>query len=148
MQSLHHVRFYGNKGDCAPIYAGASGKVLLSEFKERDRSILLKNIPLAPLTPKTIIDKDLLLEELDKIKKLGYAKSAGEVQDGSAAISVPIKNYVCPVALSLVGPESRFLEKMMSFLDALEKSAANISRNIKGIAKIGGEVYGGHDRKI
>lgn len=135
VQSLHHIRFLGGKGDSAPIYAGASGKVLLSQLKEKDLGILLKNIPLLPLTPKTITDRGLLLEELARTRKLGYATSAGEVQDGSAAISVPIRNYMCPAALSLVGPESRFLGKMMSFLDHLKKSAANISTKIKRSTK-------------
>jgi IclR family KDG regulon transcriptional repressor len=136
VESHHPIRFFGGKGDSAPIYAGASGKVLLSEFNERDRTIFLKNIPLIPLTPQTITDMALLLEELVEIRKLGYAKSSGEVMNGTAAISVPIKNYACPVALSLVGPEGRFLNKRISFLDDLKKSAKNISNKVKMVSNL------------
>jgi len=123
------IRFVGGKGLSAPIHTGA-GKILLSELEQEDLESFLKSIDLVAVTPNTITDKEVLLRELDKIRKQGYATSFGERLPGCACIAVPVKRYFCPVTLSIIGPESRFLpEKMFSILDELKKSAANISRH-------------------
>ena len=133
VQSFHNLRYSSGRGDSSPIYTGAAGKVLLSELEQGDLEILLKNIKPLPMTKNTITDKRVLLKEVERARKHGYATSSGEAQEGSAAIAVPIRNYVCPLALSIVGPESRFLQKRMSFLDELKRSANDISRKVREI---------------
>lgn len=47
------------------------------------------------------------------------------------SISVPIKSYICPVALSVLGPDNRFVLKvMMDVLREMKRSAALISRKL------------------
>ena len=67
-----------------------------------------------------------------KARDEGYAASFGERAAGSASISVPINNYICPVVLSILGPEDRFSSKMMELLDELKLSAARISKRLEG----------------
>jgi hypothetical protein len=43
----------------------------------------------------------------------------------SAGISVPVKGYICPVALCVIGPKFRFKPK--SILDELKQSSTRIS---------------------
>ncbi|MGA2462987.1 MAG: IclR family transcriptional regulator C-terminal domain-containing protein [Thermodesulfobacteriota bacterium] len=110
--------------------------VLLSELEDDELHILLENIRFIPIGPKTITDKRVLLTELEKVKKQGYSTSFSERVPGSASISVPIKNYTCPVALSILGPDNRFsLGKMMGGLEKLKDSASNISIKLKGAAE-------------
>jgi DNA-binding IclR family transcriptional regulator len=55
----------------------------------------------------------------------------GERIPGSASISVPIRNYICPVALSILGPDNRFyLEVMLEFSKEMKESASRISTRI------------------
>ncbi|UCE35438.1 MAG: IclR family transcriptional regulator [Deltaproteobacteria bacterium] len=133
--SSQPIRFTGGKGLSAPIHTGA-GKILLSELEGKDLEFFLKNIDLVPVTSNTITDKEVLLRELDNIRKQGYATSFGERLPGSACIAVPVKDYYSPLTLSIIGPESRFLpEKMFSILDEMKQSAANISNRIKEIIR-------------
>lgn len=136
VQSPHNLRYSSGKGDSSPIYTGAAGKVLLSELEQGDLEILLKNTRLLPITKNTITDQRVLFKEVEEARKHGYAESCGEAQEGSAAVAVPIRNYACPLALSIVGPESRFLLKRMSCLDELKRSADKISRKLTEIAPL------------
>lgn len=133
--SPQQIKFFGGKGFSGCIYTGAAGKVLLSEFKENEFKRLLDNIELLQVGPNTITDKKTLIEEMNTIRRQGFATSLSESTPGGAAIAVPVKNYVCPVALGVIGLESRFLEIRMSFLPQMLKSAKSISTKLKGLSK-------------
>lgn len=130
IEGVEDLIYKTGKGSFAPIFAGSAGKVLLSELNDDELHFLLKKIHLIPLGPNTITDKRILLDELLKIKKQGYATSFGERIAGLAAISIPIKNYICPAALSIGGPESRMKPNIPDFLRKMKKSVANIESNI------------------
>ncbi len=132
-QSLEDIRYTIGKGFVAPIYTGSSGKILLSELKNNELQLLLRNLRLESFTPNTITDKKILLNELRKIRRQGYAMSFGERVKGASSISVPISNYVCPVALSIMGPDNRFsLNKMMEILPVTKERAIHISKKLGG----------------
>jgi DNA-binding IclR family transcriptional regulator len=119
------------QGFVAPVYTGSAGKILLSELKSNELQLLVENLQLNPIGPHTVTDKKTLLKELEKVRKQGYATSFGERIHGSASISVPIENYICPVALSVLGPDNRFsLNMMMNVLKEMKKSAIRISKKL------------------
>lgn len=131
LQSPENIKYTAGKGFVAPLYTGSAGKILLSELKDNELQYLVKNLQLKPIGPHTITDKRTLLKELKKVRKQGYATSFGERIPGSASISVPIKNYICPVALSVLGPDNRFsLNRMMDVLKEMKKSASRISKKL------------------
>jgi IclR family KDG regulon transcriptional repressor len=115
-----------------PIYAGSAGKVLLSEQEELELKTILDRIELVRIGPNTVTDKDTLLGELKEAKRQGFSMSSNEVIKGAAAISVPVRGYVCPAALSIIGPEDRLLPKMVTILEELKNSAQLISNTLKG----------------
>jgi IclR family KDG regulon transcriptional repressor len=135
IQTNEDIKYISGVGSVAPIYVGAGGKLLLSEMEKEDLELLLNNIKLLPVGPKTIIEKKKLLKELEKIHKQGYATSHEERLYGGVAISVPIKNYVCPVALTILGPQFRFGAKMIDSLDDLKLSAKRISEKLYSIQR-------------
>jgi DNA-binding IclR family transcriptional regulator len=104
---------------------------LLSELTEKDRSHLIKNIQLTPVGPHTITDRNGLLREIEKIEKQGYAISSGETLEGAISISVPIKAYFCPVALSIFGPKFRLGPRILSLKKEMERCAKRIGNKIK-----------------
>ncbi len=131
LQSFENIKYTAGKGFIAPIYTGSAGKILLSELNDNELQVLLNNIHLKPIGPKTITEKRVLLKELEKVREQGYATSFGERVPGSASISIPIKNYICPVALSILGPDNRFsLDIMLEVLEKMKESAARISRKL------------------
>jgi DNA-binding IclR family transcriptional regulator len=117
-------------GKVAPLYVGSAGKLLLSELGQRELQVILKNLKMEPVGPNTITDKQTLLAELEKVRRLGYAVSMGERLAHSASISVSIKNYICPVSLSILGPEGRFRPHLMDALPAMQEEAADISQKL------------------
>jgi len=131
LQSPENIKYTAGKGSVAPIYTGSAGKILLSELKNNELQLLVENLQLNPIGPHTITDKKILLKELEKVRKQGYSTSFGERIPGSASISVPIKNYICPVALSVLGPDNRFsLNMMMDVLKEMKKSSSRISKKL------------------
>ena len=71
-------------------YATAIGKVLLAHIPEEHVSDLLVQQALVKFTPNTINSTASLLEELDRVRKLGYAVSDEEQRLGLRSVAAPI----------------------------------------------------------
>lgn len=97
-------------GSRSPLYAGASSKCLLAFSPHRFIEQYLENTQLTPVTENTIINKSQLSNELQKIKKQGYATSLGERNPGLGSLSAPLVNFKGEVlgCFSLAVPELRF----------------------------------------
>jgi DNA-binding IclR family transcriptional regulator len=118
------------------LFAGASGKMLLSQMSEAWLEAHLKNIFILPLTSQTVTDGEVLLSQIRDMRKVGYAVSAGERISGALCISVPVMNYTSPISLSIVGPESRLKPKLDYLIEELKASGIRASRNVLDIYAI------------
>jgi DNA-binding IclR family transcriptional regulator len=127
------IRYNSGKGAVTPLHTGAGGKVILAQLSENKLKLTLKNLTFETRGPNTISDKEKLNGEIDKARKQGYAISFEETAVGGAAISLPVKNYVCPVAISIIGPDNRLAPKMMGLLEEMKISAERISNKLKEI---------------
>ncbi len=92
-----------------PLHAGASAKAFLAWLPEEQVAACLAG-ELAALTPDTITDPGLLREELSRIRRRGWAQSAGERQPGAASAAAPVLDHLgAPAAvISVCGPAERF----------------------------------------
>lgn len=135
MVSFHSIKYTIGRGAVAEIYAGSAGKVLLAELPKIELERLLRNITLRKVAPHTITDKDVLLKELEKIRKQGYAKSIAEKLEGGIAISAPVRGYVCPVSLTILAPEFRFGHVILKYVQELKRSAAIISKRVQAFTE-------------
>ena len=128
IESLESIKYISGMGSVHPLYLGSAGKILLSEMTDQEMQSLLEHIDLLPVCVNTITDRDTLTGEIEKIRSQGYAESFSERIRGSASISVPIRNYSCPVALSVLGPVNRFDSgSMKKCLTEMLRSAETIS---------------------
>lgn len=127
------IRYVIGEGQRIPIYGGASGKVLLAFCGEKLQSRILSKKALTRFTPNTIIDSRNVREELNTIRKQGYAFSSGERDPNAAALATPVYNHdknVC-AALALAWPAIRFSpEKNKRYLKALRNAAQLLSNNL------------------
>ena len=129
ISSNHNIKFTLGKGFVSSLLTGSGGKILLSELEPSELKLLLKNLKYSTEGNERISSDKDLLAELAEIKKQGYATSFGELIDAAASISVPIRNYVIPAALSVAGPDFRFTN-MMDYLEEIKESANRISQNL------------------
>ena len=79
-------------GTNVPFHCTASGKCFLSSLNKRERNGILSSLKLEALTEKTHVTIEALMQELNQIKKQGYALDREEFMEGMIAIAVPIKD--------------------------------------------------------
>jgi DNA-binding IclR family transcriptional regulator len=131
LQSPENLKLTSGRGYVSPIYTSSIGKILLSQLDDKELHLLMKNIRLAAISPNTITDKEVLWKELQQVRKQGYATSFGERIEGAGSISVPVRNYACPVALSVWGPDNRFtLNVMLKYVGEITDCARRISNKL------------------
>ena len=104
-------------GRLLPMYASASGKVHLANMSELELEEFFKDVKLISYTKKTITDKSRLLEEIEKVRKNGFAIDDEEFEEEVRCISVPVKNFKNEVvgAITLSAPSFRMpKEKLLT----------------------------------
>jgi DNA-binding IclR family transcriptional regulator len=125
------------------IWTGAVGKVLLAQLPEQELDLIIDNITLIPITPRTIADKQIFKQEITKVKLRGYGTSFGETDAAIAGIAAPIENYSTPVGLSIIGPLDRLSSRLPDFTDELKKITQEISHNLLN-ARLAASLPEGH----
>ena len=131
LPSFHPLKYAAGKGYSPPVYAGATGKVLLSQMPTPELLRLINAVGLERVAPNTITDQNLLLKEVEHIRRSGYAVSYSELVAGAASVAVAIKNYSEPVAMCVLGPESRMANKVDEILRKLRASASAIEKALR-----------------
>jgi DNA-binding IclR family transcriptional regulator len=117
-----HVRF--------PLWAGGIGRVLLSQLSDEEIDIILDNSIFVSYTEKTIVNKKQLKNEIDKVRQTEYTASIGEVESDVGAVCAPVKGYLVPAVISLVGPQERIAARLDDLVDEIKITARKISADI------------------
>jgi DNA-binding IclR family transcriptional regulator len=115
-----------------PAHATSTGKALLAFLPEEQRQEFLGS-RLRRLTPKTICDPEALRKELRRIRTRGYATMREELENGHAAVGVPVMdaNGRALAALSIAGPSTRLTAKRMSDIaPGLLAAASRVSKRL------------------
>lgn len=127
------VRVTARTGILLPASATAGGKVILASMAPDEVNLLLAD-GLTRMTSMTIIDAVEFREELDDIKRLGYAMNRGESMDGLHAASVCISNFHGRVVASLavsVPIDRGGHARLRRLIPALQEAADAIGKQIK-----------------
>lgn len=95
---------------------GALGKALLSGLPPEEVEEVVNELTLVPTTPKTPIERRLLLRHIARARKSGYAFEQDEYIEGVSGVAVPVLfDGDRPLAaLGVVGPTSRLNGKIES----------------------------------
>ena len=75
-----------------PLHATASGKAILSVLSEEKVRAIAAETGLPKLTDDTITNVDTLLEELEEIRKQGYALNREETSQRWNGVAAPVKH--------------------------------------------------------
>jgi DNA-binding IclR family transcriptional regulator len=131
-ESPQDLRYTAGVGTSAPLYVGSAGKVLAA-WSDEERLCQLLPAKLDALTDATIVDWDVLFEELRTVRSQGWAESHGERVRGAFAVSAPIfdDHGEVAAALSVLGPEARLTRtRLIELRRALLAAAAQASVRI------------------
>ncbi len=128
LPSFQPLKYAPGKGYSPPLHAGATGKVLLAQMPVPELLRLLESMKLEKVLPNTITDRDTLLKELEEVRRKGYAVSRSELVSGAASVAVPIHNYSQPVAICVLGPENRMVDRFEETLKILRKTVPVIEK--------------------
>jgi DNA-binding IclR family transcriptional regulator len=123
-------------GTHQPLNHGALGKLLLAHHYPTDSTQIRELISrgkIIKLTERTLMDPRRLEDELNKIRRSGYAISDGEAIRGTIGIAVPVWNSMGQVeaALALTAVESLCnMKQLMRFLPNLKRTGESISKSL------------------
>jgi IclR family KDG regulon transcriptional repressor len=132
-ESPETVRIVARIGRRIPLYAGSAGKVFLAFLPESRREEILNNLKPVAMTERTITDLNALRENLEQIRKQGYAVSRGEWIIDASGTAAPVFDAHGQIiaAISISGPAQRFTdEKMKEMSDILVEATRGISREL------------------
>jgi len=135
VDSPAELRISSPIGTRIPLYAGATGKVFLAGLSESEVKKLLKEKPIRRFTENTITDPEKYLEELQNVRRLGYATDFDEYIRGVNAICVPLPNpgRWPDTALWMVGFSSSFTRENVSKAIKAALQTANQIGRIMGV---------------
>jgi len=121
----HAVRVAGvEPGGYVNAHARAGGKLLLAHASRQACDAYLREHPLIRLTATTITSGVVLLAELERIRKQGYATDLEEFAGGVSCLSVPVVDSgVTIAALTVSAPTPRFESTKRDLLAALRSAA-------------------------
>jgi IclR family KDG regulon transcriptional repressor len=91
-------------GTSMPLLAGSAGKVFLAQMNPEEARNLLFSNTLIQFTPQTITSPEEYFNQLEQIRKDGYAMDDEEYIPGICAIASPITGHkYFPAVISIVG---------------------------------------------
>lgn len=88
--SQHRLVYTMRAGDTAPLHATSGGKALLAHLPEAMQEDYLARVKLDPITRNTIVSREILREQLARIRQEGVAYVLEEFTPGIAGMARPI----------------------------------------------------------
>ena len=115
-----------------PAYITSGGKLLLANLPEQTLEEDLSQMELKRFAKNTITDKDVLREELTKIRAQGYATEREENYGQRGCVAAPIRDMAGTViaAISMVLPLQSFDERFEENLTDVQDTAMQISQEL------------------
>lgn len=126
METAAPLRFYLHPGSRVPAHCSSSGKLFLAQMSPAQRRRLLGHMPLTKYTNKTEGDPVKLEQELEIVRRNGYAIDDEEFLPGllCVAVLVPSPTGRSNLAVAVQAPIMRLThDKALHFLPALQRAA-------------------------
>ncbi|MBS1815497.1 MAG: helix-turn-helix domain-containing protein [Acidobacteria bacterium] len=118
-------------GSRLPAYCTSMGRVLLAYLPPEETERYMSRVTLAPLTPRTITNKEKLRMMLRNIRRMGYAICDQEFEVGLRSLAVPVfapgGKVVATINLSGNAPRIPVTEMQSRFLPPLRQAANELS---------------------
>jgi DNA-binding IclR family transcriptional regulator len=80
-------------GVSVPIFCSGMGKAILAFTPEEEREEFLKGVTLEKFTEHSIVDRPMLMKELEKIRRDGYSVDDEEYIEGLICFGAPVFDF-------------------------------------------------------
>ena len=120
-------------GSSEPAYCTAVGKALLADHTEADLRSLYGDAPLARHTPQTITTIHELANELERVRRSGYAHDDEELHPGVRCVASPVRDHRGRIvaAFGVSMPGTRLTrEHLPSLVERISGAAESISSQL------------------
>nr|WP_199433247.1 IclR family transcriptional regulator [Qaidamihabitans albus] len=111
VESRNKVRLAASRGDRDPLHSTALGKAIAAQLPEARVRDLLERTGMEQHSANTITSIEAYLDELAKVRRLGYAVDNGENASDGRCVAAPLLGTHLPAALSISAPSARFTLK-------------------------------------
>jgi IclR family transcriptional regulator, acetate operon repressor len=103
----HSMRMFTEVGRRVPLHATGVGKALLTALPDDEILRLLDLAGMPRITPHTITDPAVMLQDVRASRIRGYSTDDGEQEVGVSCVAVPVPNAPTPTAISISAPTPR-----------------------------------------
>jgi DNA-binding IclR family transcriptional regulator len=126
IESPHEFRLSSRVGTRRSVHVTALGKALVAFLPRETQETILDSIAFQAATPRTIRNLVQFRQELEKVRRQGYAVDDEEAVQGARCVSAPILNSAGePIAaVSVSGPVTRVSPNLVNALAGAVTSAA------------------------
>jgi IclR family acetate operon transcriptional repressor len=127
IESPKRLRIVLDVGHVIPLHAGAASKALLAHLPPPEIERVAAG-PLPRIGPATITDRDMLLRDLEGVRRLGHARSREEATEGGWAVASPVLGVDgrAEAVLGMMAPVARHSR------EAEATAVAAVSRAVEG----------------
>jgi DNA-binding IclR family transcriptional regulator len=129
---MRRIKNVGRVGRRMPPHCTAAGKVLLAYLPEEELEQVLQT-DLQRFTPHTITDPVKLQQELDQVRRDGYATVREELEEGLNVVAGPVYDHTgqATASVSVAGPAYRVTPELLPHLaDQVLGTVATISEQL------------------
>jgi len=133
VDSTYAVKISSEVGMQLPVLGGVGIKAMLSLLDREQVERRLLNVSLRKYTPNTIVDKQIYLDEIGRVREEGIAFDREEYIEGISAVGVPLKvsNKKIQAAIWVVGLKGQLSGKAgRNTADLLKAVALEINQRL------------------
>jgi DNA-binding IclR family transcriptional regulator len=126
-------RVTSDPGHLGSLSTTAVGKALVAFAEDSERERLVEELPLEPLTLKSITDRQAFRDEIELVRRRGYAVMDEENEAGMRAVAVPLLNSQGHAFASLATAVPVFrlsLEDLEAHVPLLQAAAAELAARL------------------
>jgi IclR family KDG regulon transcriptional repressor len=120
-------------GVVRPAHCTAIGKVLIAALAPAQVERYVDTHELTRFTPKTIVEREAILRELEQVRRSGLAYDDGEFDAEVRCVAVPVRDFTGQVAgaLGLSGPIWRLsIQSLQERAQQVSQAALDLSREL------------------
>jgi len=129
-ESQKSLKLSAPPGTSISLMAGALGKVYLASLPPDQAARFIQDRELPCYTEKTITDKSGYIDEIDRVRRNGYAVDDEEYLPGVRAVAVGVGNHRgLPLALWVVGFAGAMGQAILpNIIEHIQKAARNLQK--------------------